>query len=138
MGASLLTEFDLHLFGQGRHHRIYEKLGAHLDLESGVEGTRFAVWAPNATGASVVGPFNAWDGRRHPLSPVGVSGIWQGFVPGIGAGTAYKYEIRSAEGRLLIKSDRKIVPWSHRSKASTGGMPTGCANAPRVIRRPRR
>ena len=105
MDSRVLTEFDLFLFGQGKHHRIYEKLGAHLDLESGVPGTRFAVWAPNAVGVSVVGPFNAWDGRAHRLNGVGDSGIWQGFIPHIGAGTAYKFEIRAASGALLLKSD---------------------------------
>ena len=105
MDSRVLTEFDLYLFGQGKHHRIYEKLGAHLDLEAGVPGTRFAVWAPNAAGVSVVGPFNAWDGRSHRLNGVGDSGIWQGFVPGVAAGTPYKFEIRASSGALLLKSD---------------------------------
>jgi len=105
MSSPVLTDFDLYLFGQGKHHRIYEKLGAHPYRVSGVEGTRFAVWAPNARGVSVVGPFNAWDGRKSPLQATGVSGIWQGFIPGVGIGTAYKYEIHAASGGLLIKSD---------------------------------
>ncbi len=105
MHSRALTEFDLFLFGQGKHHRVYEKLGAHLDEEDGVPGTRFAVWAPNAAAVSVVGGFNSWDGRTHPLHSVGNSGIWQGFIAHVGTGTAYKYEIRTSTGSLLLKSD---------------------------------
>ena len=105
MDSRVLTDFDLYLFGQGKHHRIYEKLGAHLDLDAGVPGTRFAVWAPNAHQVSVVGPLNAWDGRAHRLNGVGDSGIWQGFIPRVAAGTAYKFEIRARNGALLLKSD---------------------------------
>jgi len=105
MSAQTLTDFDLHLFGQGSHRRIYEKLGAHPGEQGGVAGTRFAVWAPNAQGVSVVGDFNAWDGRPHPLRPRGESGIWEGFVGGVGEGALYKYEIRPRTGGLLLKSD---------------------------------
>ena len=105
MKSHALTDFDLHLFGQGKHHRIYEKLGAHPEIEGGEQGTRFAVWAPNATGVSVVGPFNSWDGRSNRLQPRGDSGIWQGFVAQAGPGTAYKFEVRTRSGALLLKSD---------------------------------
>jgi len=96
-----LTDLDLHLFGEGNHHHIYRKLGAHLASD----GTRFAVWAPNAQRVSVVGDFNAWDGRRHVMQRIGASGVWQIFIPGIGAGVFYKYEILSAHQHLLLKAD---------------------------------
>ena len=97
---------DLHLFGEGNHERIYELLGAHPEQHAGVEGVRFAVWAPNATGVSVVGEFNSWDGRANPLRPVGSSGIWEGFVAGVGKGVAYKYHIASRlHGYRVDKSD---------------------------------
>src|SRR5690606_34288032 len=88
-----------------RHYRIYRRLGAHLDHQQGVAGTRFAVWAPNARRVSVVGDFNHWDGRQHVLQPVGSSGIWSGFVPGVGAGALYKFEVLGANHQLKLKSD---------------------------------
>jgi 1,4-alpha-glucan branching enzyme len=100
-----LSEFDLYLFGEGNHHFIYHKLGAHPSVLDGLAGTRFAVWAPNAERVSVVGPFNLWDGRRHAMQMRGGSGIWELFVPGVGPGTNYKYEIRARGGRTLLKSD---------------------------------
>jgi 1,4-alpha-glucan branching enzyme len=90
-----LTEFDVHLWSEGSHYRAYQKLGAHLTKRKGVEGTQFAVWAPNARWVSVVGDFNSWEPGKHPLKPVGSSGIWEGFVPGIGVGTLYKFAIFS-------------------------------------------
>ena len=101
MTEQAITDFDLHLYGEGKHERIYEKLGAHADSA----GTRFAVWAPNAERVSVVGPFNHWDGRTHVMQPRGSSGIWEATIPGIGAGAAYKYEIKSRDGRLILKAD---------------------------------
>jgi len=96
--VTLLTDQDLHLFNEGNHVRLYEKLGAHF-LESGPEaGTCFAVWAPNAETVCVMGDFNGWDNRSHPLRPRGESGIWEGFVPGVGAGSAYKYHVVSRFG----------------------------------------
>ena len=100
-----LSDFDLHLFGEGNHHGIYHKLGAHPSVLDGLAGTRFAVWAPNAERVSIVGPFNLWDGRRHAMQMRGRSGIWELFVPGVGPGTAYKYELRARGGRTLLKSD---------------------------------
>lgn len=91
----LLSEFDLHLIGEGRHYHIYEKLGAHRCEVNGIEGVHFAVWAPNARRVSVVGDFNRWDGRRHPMRIRGSSGVWELFVPQLGEGERYKFEIRS-------------------------------------------
>jgi len=102
---SRLSDYDLYLFGEGSHYRIHDKLGAHPGELNGESGCWFAVWAPNARRVSVVGPFNDWDGRRHPLSPRASSGIWEGFVAGLGEGSAYKYELGAADGRLLLKSD---------------------------------
>jgi 1,4-alpha-glucan branching enzyme len=91
---SLLTDFDLYLFNEGTHVRVYDKLGAHVVSADGVQGVAFAVWAPNADDVSVIGGFNNWDPTRTPLRPRGSSGIWEGFVAGIGQGTQYKYSIK--------------------------------------------
>ena len=99
-----ISDFDLYLFGEGTHQRIYEKLGAHPVVQDG-GGTRFAVWAPNAERVSVVGPFNQWNGDVHVMHGRGSSGVWELFVPGIGAGAEYKYEIRTREGHLFLKAD---------------------------------
>ncbi|MFN2229496.1 MAG: 1,4-alpha-glucan branching protein GlgB [Anaerolineae bacterium] len=101
----VLTDFDLQLLGEGNDDRSYEKLGAHLREIDGVEGTLFAVWAPNAQRVSVVGNFNQWDGRRHPMRVRGGSGIWELFLPAIGQGELYKYEIKAREGYVLVKAD---------------------------------
>ena len=93
--ASLLTENDLYLFNEGSHFRLYDKLGAHVVNQKGVSGTQFAVWAPNAAQVFVMGDFNGWDKHSNPLRPNGQSGIWEGFFPGIGNGTLYKYHIVS-------------------------------------------
>lgn len=89
------SEDDLHLFNEGTHFRLFDKLGAHQIEANGEIGTHFSVWAPNAESVSVVGDFNGWDSRLHPLQPSGSSGIWAGVVPGVGKGTLYKYHIRS-------------------------------------------
>src|ERR671932_1511126 len=86
-----IVELDLHLVGEGRHEELYERLGAHEREIGGVVGTAFAVWAPNARSVSVVGDFNSWDGRLHPMRSLGSSGIWELFVPGVQAGTKYKF-----------------------------------------------
>ncbi|TKA97428.1 1,4-alpha-glucan branching protein GlgB [Cereibacter changlensis] len=102
----ILGEMDEYLLGEGTHKRIWQVLGAHPMTHEGVEGTTFAVWAPNAERVSVVGDFNLWDGRRHPMRRRGMTGVWETFIPGIGEGTAYKYEIRGAGGALLpLKAD---------------------------------
>ena len=100
-----LGETDLFLFGQGNENRIYDKLGAHLREVDGVRGTSFAVWAPDAQRVSVVGEFNNWDGRVHPLRNLGSSGVWEIFLPGVGEGTLYKYEIRNTHGQIVLKTD---------------------------------
>ena len=96
---------DLFLFGQGDERRIYDKLGAHARTIDGVEGTSFAVWAPNARRVSVVGDFNGWDGRHHPMRVLGKSGVWEIFTPGCGVGSHYKFQILAEDGRLLEKTD---------------------------------
>ncbi len=101
-----LSDYDLYLLGEGAHHRVYEKLGAHLLTLEGVSGVRFAVWAPNAQRVSVVGDFNNWDGRVHPMRLHPGNGIWEIFLPGLGAGTLYKYEIKGRSGvDLPLKAD---------------------------------
>ncbi|MDB6131131.1 MAG: 1,4-alpha-glucan branching enzyme [Verrucomicrobiales bacterium] len=100
-----LGETDLYLFGQGNERWIYNKLGAHLRVIDGLNGTTFAVWAPNAQRVSVVGSFNNWDGRRHPMRLLGSSGIWEIFIPGIGEGALYKFEIKDGAGNLILKTD---------------------------------
>ena len=100
-----LGALDLHLIAQGTHHRLWSVLGAHVRTLAGATGTSFAVWAPNAQAVSVVGDFNAWDGRRCPLRSLGSSGIWEAFVPDVGVGALYKFEIRTREGQLRMKTD---------------------------------
>ena len=100
-----LTDFDLHLFGEGNHHHIHRKLGAHSVVRDGVRGTRFAVWAPNARRVSVVGDFNHWNGRSHVMRLRGGSGVWEAFVPNVGPGTLYKFEMDNAHGQVQLKSD---------------------------------
>ncbi|MDW8309287.1 MAG: 1,4-alpha-glucan branching protein GlgB [Verrucomicrobiales bacterium] len=96
---------DLFLFNKGDDRRVYEKLGAHLRTLDGVPGTSFAVWAPNARRVSVVGDFNRWDGRFHPMRMLGVSGVWEIFIPGVGEGALYKFEIEEVTGRVTLKTD---------------------------------
>jgi 1,4-alpha-glucan branching enzyme len=93
--VSLLTDDDLYLFNEGSHFRLYEKLGAHLVTHGGKQGAYFAVWAPDAEKVSVMGEFNGWKGTNHSLHPKGRSGIWEGFFPGVGKGTVYKYNVHS-------------------------------------------
>ncbi|HYW30025.1 MAG TPA: 1,4-alpha-glucan branching protein GlgB [Gemmatimonas sp.] len=100
-----LGDIDLHLFGEGRHLRLWEKLGAHARVIDGVAGVSFAVWAPNAVRVSVIGSFNGWDGRTHQMRALGGSGVFELFVPGLGKGAIYKYEIRSPRGGLRVKTD---------------------------------
>ena len=100
-----LGEADLYLFGKGDEHRLYDKLGAQLRTIDGVAGVSFAVWAPNAQRISVVGDFNGWDGRSHQMRSLGASGVWEIFVPGVGIGAHYKYEVRSLHGKIGLKTD---------------------------------
>jgi len=91
----VLTDFDLHLIGEGTHYKNYEKLGAHVLEIDGVKGVHFAVWAPNAKRVSVVGDFNSWDVKKHRMHLLGDSGIWEIFIPGLDEGELYKFEISS-------------------------------------------
>jgi 1,4-alpha-glucan branching enzyme len=101
-----LGDLDIHLLAEGRHQEFARTLGGHLEQVDGVRGVRFAVWAPNARRVSVVGSFNAWDGRRHPMRLRHHAGIWELFVPRIGPGTLYKYELLGPDGSLLpLKAD---------------------------------
>jgi len=105
-GKSLITDDDLHLFNEGTHARLYEKLGAHRSRVGGSEGTYFAVWAPNAEAVFITGSFNDWNKESQPLARRAHSGIWEGFVSGIGKGTLYKYFVRSRfDGYRADKAD---------------------------------
>ena len=102
----ILGEIDVHLIAEGRHLRLDEKLGGHPTTIDGVTGVRFAVWTPNAERVSVVGDFNEWDGRRHPMRFRGECGVWEIFLPGIEAGALYKYEILAKNGEsIALKTD---------------------------------
>ncbi|UFP93906.1 1,4-alpha-glucan branching protein GlgB [Gloeobacter morelensis] len=104
--GSLLSDLDSHLFAEGNHHRIYEKLGAHPAVFEGVAGVYFSVWAPGARNVSVLGDFNRWDGRFHQMRRVEHStGIWELFIPELGEGTVYKFEIKNGFGHIYEKSD---------------------------------
>jgi 1,4-alpha-glucan branching enzyme len=98
----MLSNDDLFLFNEGSHYRLYEKFGAHPLMVDGVEGTYFAVWAPNAKQVSVMGEFNGWDESSHPLRPKGQSGVWEGFIPGVAKSTIYKYYIVSHHRRYSV------------------------------------
>ena len=101
----MLSELDLHLYGEGRHYKIYDRLGAHLRTDSGVAGVNFALWAPNARSVSVVGDFNKWEGRSFQMQPRGDNGIWELFIPEIGEGTLYKFRLTGLQGRAIDKCD---------------------------------
>ena len=100
-----LGEMDLHLFGEGRHHRLWDVLGAHCREHEGMAGVAFAVWAPNARAVRVVGDWNFWDGRVHQMRSLGSSGVGELFIPGVGPGARYKFELVSADDRLILKTD---------------------------------
>jgi 1,4-alpha-glucan branching enzyme len=112
-GVSLMTEFDVYLFKQGNHFHLHEKLGSHVMTVNGVEGTLFALWAPNAKEVSVVGDFNGWTPNTHYLGGRGdQSGIWEGFIPGVSRGSLYKYHIVSNEnGYTVDKGDPFAYSW---------------------------
>ncbi|SEQ13370.1 1,4-alpha-glucan branching enzyme [Solimonas aquatica] len=112
----LLGDLDLHLFNEGRHYRLGHCLGAQLLRIGEVPGVRFAVWAPNARRVSVIGDFNSWDGRRHPMRRRGDSGVWELFIPRLSAGCLYQYEIRGAQGLLPRKAD----PLARQAEAAPG------------------
>ncbi|MGM0381969.1 MAG: 1,4-alpha-glucan branching protein GlgB [Thermodesulfobacteriota bacterium] len=122
--VGLLTDDDLYLFNQGSHFRLYEKLGAHLMTVEDVEGAYFAVWAPNAEQAFVIGDFNKWNKSSHPLRPLGQSGVWEGFIPGIHKGINYKYHIVSRHNSYRVD---KADPFTFRSEVPprTGSLVAG-------------
>lgn len=103
--APTLGDQDLYLFNEGNEHRVYTKLGSHLRTVDGVPGVSFAVWAPNAKRVSVVGNFNDWDGRYHPMRALKNSGVWELFIPGLGTGQLYKYEILAQDDTIGLKTD---------------------------------
>ena len=103
--GQILSDFDLHLFAEGTHYRAWEKLGAHRITVGSVTGVHFAVWAPNAQRVSVIGDFNHWDGRAHPMRRLAPSGVWEIFIPDLVDGGCYKFEVRTTVGHLLHKAD---------------------------------
>ena len=110
-----LADFDLHLFGEGKHWNAYRFLGSHPHEVDGIAGVLFAAWAPNAERVSVAGEFNDWDGRRHPMRLRGGSGVWGLFIPDLAPGALYKYEIRSAlNGAVFVKADPYGQQMEHR------------------------
>ncbi|HEX6178096.1 MAG TPA: 1,4-alpha-glucan branching protein GlgB [Thermoanaerobaculia bacterium] len=118
---SLLTDWDLYLFNEGSHHRLWEKLGAHIRERDGIAGTNFAVWAPNAEFVSVIGDFNGWDPRAHRLEVRGASGIWEGWIPNVGKGSIYKYHIVSRHNGFRVD---KADPFGvlHETPPRTGSV----------------
>jgi 1,4-alpha-glucan branching enzyme len=130
----LLSEFDLFLIGEGTHLDLYKKMGAHPLEHAGVAGVGFAVWAPNAERVSVVGDFNQWDGRRHPMRPRGASGVWELFVPGLREGDLYKYEIKTRyQGYQVTKADpyafgAELRPQTASMVVDLSGYPWGDAD----------
>ena len=118
----VIDPIDISLFNEGKHYSIYEKMGAHPMTVDGVEGVLFAVWAPNADRVSVVGNFNNWDGRRHPMRKLDYSGIYELFIPGKLIGEIYKYEIKAKSGQVFMKSD----PYAFSSEVRP-------ANASRIV-----
>ncbi len=119
--APLLGELDVHLLREGRHEDISRCLGAHPMKIDGIAGVRFAVWAPNASRVSVVGDFNAWDGRRHPMRLRQDAGVWELFIPRLQPGTVYKFELLDAQGRLLpMRADP--FAWQAEPPPATGSV----------------
>ncbi|HET9956505.1 MAG TPA: 1,4-alpha-glucan branching protein GlgB [Polyangiaceae bacterium] len=108
-----LGELDQHLFSEGTHRRLWEVLGARVRVQEGTSGTAFAVWAPGARRVSLVGDFNRWDGRLFPMRSLGSAGVWEIFVPGLGAGALYKFEIKTQDGALRIKTDPMAREMEH-------------------------
>ncbi len=114
-----LPDFDLHLFSEGRHWHAYKLLGSHVREVEGVAGIQFAVWAPNAERVSVVGDFNAWDGRVHPMRSRGGTGVWELFIPALQSGGYYKYEIRDRDTHIHIKTDPYAQAFQERPQTAS-------------------
>ena len=129
----VLGDLDLHLHAEGSYERSYEKMGAHPAVMDGVEGTAFALWAPNARRVSVVGDFNDWDGRRHPMRFHPGAGLWDIFLPGVGAGALYKYEIKTRDGEVTLKADPYAFQAERppRTASIVHGLPRGPGLEPR-------
>ncbi len=144
----VLGDLDAHLLGEGTHLRLYDVLGAHVRTCNGVTGTAFALWAPNARRVSIVGDFNNWDGNRDRMWLRRDCGVWELFVPGVGPGTRYKYELEDNAGRLLplrvdpvafyaeqrprnasIVWDAPRYPWSDRAWMDGRGSSLACSPA---------
>lgn len=116
----VMTDYDIYLIGEGSHYRNYDKLGAHVTAVNGVSGVHFAVWAPNARTVSVIGDFNRWDNRRHPMRIRGSSGVWELFISGLEAGGIYKFSIKSAVGgHETVKADPYGFFSEHRPKSAS-------------------
>ena len=112
-----LSDYDIHLFNSGKHWHVYRTLGAHPHVCDGIQGVLFATWAPNAERVSIVGDFNRWDGRCHPMRVRGHSGVWELFIPGLDVGAKYKFEIRHRDsGTIHLKSD----PYGQRFEVRPG------------------
>ena len=126
----VLGELDLYLHAEGNYLRAFEKMGAHPIVLDGVSGTNFAVWAPNARRVSVVGDFNTWDGRRHPMRLHPGAGIWEIFLPGVAAGARYKYEIKTRHGALLLKAD----PYAFEAERPPQTASVVCGASPSALR----
>ncbi len=141
-----LGELDLHLIGEGRHEELWTVLGAHPMTHQGVTGTRFSVWAPNAQGVRVAGSFNLWDGTGFPMRSLGATGVWELFVPGIGEGELYKFEITRPDGSKTLRADpmarRTEVPRprrrSSRRRRTSGATRSGWSGGRRCPRTGRR
>ncbi|MGA1841454.1 MAG: 1,4-alpha-glucan branching protein GlgB [bacterium] len=120
-GSTLFTDQDIYLFKEGNHFRLYEKLGSHAMIVDGAEGTYFAVWAPNAKRVSVIGDFNGWNPDIHPLEARwDGSGIWEGFIPGVGKGVIYKYRIVSTNNNYMVdKGDPFCFLWEISPKTAS-------------------
>ncbi|MCE5194273.1 MAG: 1,4-alpha-glucan branching protein GlgB [Nitrospiraceae bacterium] len=115
----ILSDFDLHLIGEGNHYKAYEKLGAHVMKINGIKGVHFAVWAPNAKRISIVGGFNNWNGKRHQMRVLGSSGIWELFIPGLNEGELYKFEIKTKLNDIILKSDPYAFYSEYRPKTAS-------------------
>ncbi len=117
-----IGELDLHLIAEGRHEELWRVLGAHVRDDDGVRGTSFTVWAPDAQAVRVVGDFDDWDGQGHAMRSLGSSGVWELFVPGVGAGAVYKFELLTRDGRWILKAD----PMARQAEAppATGSVVT--------------
>src|SRR5471032_1450750 len=114
----VLGDMDVYLFNEGTHYEIYRKLGAHIINIGDVQGVHFAVWAPNAQRVSVVGDFNNWDGRLHPMRKMIPAGIWEIFLPGVKEGSQYKFEVRGPHGDINLKTDPFALYAQHTSSTS--------------------